>query len=101
MQSAFLNFRAKNQDVLPKVDITKSNIELKPIESILKQGNKILIQIKKDGTANKGAKVSTHINISGRFVVLMPDTEIVTVSQKIENEDRRNELIRNSKKLFT
>jgi|GEM_PF-6655154 len=31
----------------------------------------------------------------------MPDTEIVTVSQKIENEDRRNELIRNSKKLFT
>jgi len=31
----------------------------------------------------------------------MPDTEIVTVSQKIENEGRRNELIRNSKKLFT
>ena len=84
-----------------RLDEKNTTIELKPIESILKQGNKILIQIKKDGTANKGAKVSTHINISGRFVVLMPDTEIVTVSQKIENEDRRNELIRNSKKLFT
>lgn len=37
--------------------------------------------------------MSTHINLSGRFVVLMPDTEIVTVSQKIENEAKRKKLV--------
>jgi len=88
----------KAQDVLPKVDITKKQIEQKPIETLLKQGDKILIQIKKDGTANKGAKVSTHINLSGRFTVLMPETEIVTISQKIENKETRNKLMEIAKK---
>ncbi len=81
------------QDVLPKVDITKEPLEQKPIEKLIKQGDNILIQIKKDGTASKGAKVSTHINLPGRFVVIMPETEIVTISQKIENNQKRKELM--------
>lgn len=104
MQSAFIDIGEerhsliKVQDVLPKVDITKNELELKPIESILKQGDNILIQIKKDGTASKGAKVSTHINLSGRFVVLMPETEIITISQKIENEEKRKNLMKIAKR---
>lgn len=104
MQSAFIDIGEgrhsliKVQDVLPKVDITKNQLEIKPIEKLLKVGDNILIQIKKDGTANKGAKVSTHINLSGRFVVLMPETQIITVSQKIENLERRNLLIELVKK---
>ena len=47
---------------------------------------------------NKGAKVSTHINLSGRFIVLMPETEIITVSQKIESEEKRKQLIEISRK---
>lgn len=90
----------KVQDVLPKVDITKEPIEVKPIETLLKAGDKILIQIKKDGTKNKGAKVSTHINIAGRFTVLMPNTEIITISQKIENKEKRKELIEIAKKFL-
>ena len=81
------------QDVLPKVDITKGKIEQKPIEKLIKQGDNILIQIKKDGTSSKGAKVSSHINLPGRFVVLMPETEIVTISQKIEDSQKRKELM--------
>jgi len=98
MGSAFIDIGEERhsliraQDVLPKVDITKETIQQKPIETILKQGDKLVIQIKKDGTLSKGAKVSTHINLSGRFVVLMPDTEIITISQKIENEQKKIEL---------
>ncbi len=104
MESAFIDIGEerhsliKLQDVLPKVDITKQSIKKETIEKILKQGDNILIQIKKDGTVNKGAKVSTHINLSGRFIVLMPDTDIITVSQKIENENTRQKLVEIAKK---
>lgn len=99
MQSAFIDIGEtrhsliKVQDVLPKVDITKNKTEQKSIEEVLKEGDKIIIQIKKDGTANKGAKVSTHLNLAGRFVVLMPETEIITISQKIENKEKKQKLI--------
>lgn len=104
MESAFIDIGEerrsliKIQDVLPKVDITKQPAKKETIEKILKQGDKILIQIKKDGTVNKGAKVSTHINLSGRFIVLMPETNIITVSQKIEDESTKQKLIETVKK---
>ncbi len=104
MQSAFIDIGEKRnnlikiQDVLPKTDITKTEQQQKPIEDVLKSGDKIIIQIKKDGTANKGAKVTTHINLSGRFIVLMPDTDIITVSQKIEDQTKKNDLIKIAKK---
>lgn len=105
MQTAFVDIGAerhsliKLQDVLPKLDITK-NQEIKEtsIEKELKVGDNILIQIKKDGTANKGAKVSKHINLPGRFAVLMPDCEIITVSQKIEGVKERERLVDVAKK---
>lgn len=100
MQAAFIDIGQerhsliKLQDILPKVDITKQKKEIKTsIEKEIKTGDKILIQIKKDGTANKGAKVSTHINLPGRFVVLLPNCEIVTISQKITDSEKRKKLI--------
>lgn len=105
MQVAFIdigenrNSLIKLHDVLPKVDITKNNkIPVTSIEKELKVGDNILIQIKKDGTANKGAKVSKHINLPGRFAVLMPNCEIITVSKKIENSEERQRLIDIAKK---
>jgi len=104
MNSAFIDIGEerhsliKAQDVLPKIDITKQEQEIKPIERILKVGDNLVIQIKKDGTASKGAKVSTHINLSGRFVVLMPDTDIITISQKIEKQETRENLLAIAKK---
>lgn len=104
MESAFIDIGEerrsliKIQDVLPKVDITKQPAKKETIEKMLKQGDKILIQIKKDGTVNKGAKVSTHINLSGRFIVLMPETNIITVSQKIEDESTKKKLIETVKR---
>ena len=100
MQSAFINIgEEKNtliklKDVLPKEDETKSKCKDEVnIKDVLTVDQKIIIQIKKDGTLSKGAKVSTHLNIPGRFVVFMPNTNFVTISQKIEDQTERKRLL--------
>ena len=103
MQSAFIdigenkNTLIKLKDVLPRN--SKINVDsIKNISDVIKPKDKIMVQIKKDGTLTKGAKVSTHINLPGRFVVLLPDAEYITVSQKIENKNERERLIEIVKK---
>ena len=100
MQAAFIDIGEDRntfihlKDILPKVDIVKNkNIEEeKNIKKLVKVNDKILIQVKRDATNMKGAKVSTHISIPSRYFVLMPDTEIKTISQKIEEEDEKKRL---------
>lgn len=98
MQAAFVDIgENKNtfihlKDILPKVDITKEkeeNISEKDIGKVIKTGMPILVQVKRDSTDKKGARVSTHLSFSSRFFVLMPNTEIVTVSQKIQSEEKK------------
>ena len=105
MQSAFIdigigrNSLIKLKDVMPKVDESKEKyLDKAEIQDILKENTNILVQIKKDGTESKGAKLSTHIKISGRFTVLMPECEFITVSQKIEDESEKTRLIEIAKK---
>lgn len=100
MQAAFIDIgEEKNtfihlKDLLPKVDITKMQEKNnKTISEVVKPGDKILVQVKRDATSIKGAKVSTHISLANRFTVLMPETEIITASQKIEDETEKTRLI--------
>lgn len=103
MQSAFIDIGDKRntfirlKDLLPKEDESKSNDGYKlpdcNIKDFVKQDMKILVQVKRDGTEKKGARVSTHINLPGRFVVFMPNSNFITVSQKIENEEEKQRLI--------
>ncbi len=100
MQAAFIDIgEEKNtfihlKDLLPKIDITKKEEKNdKTISEVIKQGDKILVQVKRDATNIKGAKVSTHISLANRFTVLMPETDIITASQKIENEEEKKRLI--------
>lgn len=100
MQAAFIDIgEEKNtfihlKDLLPKIDITKKEEKNdKKISEVIKQGDKVLVQVKRDATNIKGAKVSTHISLANRFTVLMPETDIITASQKIENEEEKRRLI--------
>ncbi len=101
MQAAFINIGLKKstfihlKDILPKVDIVKEkeDFENKDVKKILKPGMPILVQVKKDFTDSKGAKVSTHISMNSRYIIFMPNTEIITVSKKIENSEERKRLI--------
>lgn len=101
MQSAFVDIgEDKNtfihlKDILPKVNVVKNNKTIPSDENIKKivhMGDKILVQVKRDSTNIKGAKVSTHISIPSKFFVLMPDTDIRTISQRIEKEEEKQRL---------
>ena len=101
MQAAFVDIGTEKnsfihlKDILPKIDEkkeqTEQNIEIK---DVVKTGQKILVQVKKDSNIQKGARVSTHINLSSKYIALMPHTDIITISQKIEDKKEQERLIK-------
>lgn len=103
MQAAFVDIgENKNtfihlKDVLPKVDekidSTKEMIDASDIKKIIKPGMPLLVQVKRDSTSKKGARVSTHISLPGKYIVFMPNASFITISQKIENKDEKKRLI--------
>lgn len=103
MQAAFVDIGEERntfihiKDIIPKVSEVTGNknedLDKYNIKDYIKKDTPILVQVKKDSTSLKGAKISTDIHISGRFAVVMPKDNFITVSQKIENEDERKRLI--------
>ncbi len=101
--SAFVNI-GKNRnafiatkDILPKQDVVKDekqeDIE---ITKLIKPGDPLLVQVKKDTGTKKGVRVTTHLNIPGRFIALCPNTPFVTVSQKIKNKQKFKKIVKNN-----
>lgn len=104
MQAAFVDIgKEKNtfihiRDIIPKASNETGNknepLNKHNIKNYIKTGMPILVQIKKDVTSKKGARVSTHINLSGRYAVLMPNSNFITISKKIEKETEKNRLLK-------
>ena len=102
MQAAFVNIGTEKnsfihlEDIMPQVDRkegTKENNK-KDINEIVKRNQKLLVQVKKDSNDKKGARISTHINLPSKYIVLMPNTNIITVSQKIEDKKEQERLLK-------
>jgi ribonuclease G len=64
------------------------------ITDLLREGQEILVQIAKEPIAKKGARITSHIALPGRFLVYMPTVEHVGVSRKIESDSERQRLRR-------
>lgn len=104
MQAAFVNIgEGKNtfihiRDVVPKISNETGNknedFSKHDIKNYMRVGMPILVQVKRDSTNKKGARVSTHISLSGRFVVIMPNADFITISQKVEKEEEKERLKR-------
>ncbi|MDQ3798286.1 MAG: Rne/Rng family ribonuclease [Acidobacteriota bacterium] len=62
------------------------------ITDLLREGQEILVQIAKEPIARKGARITSHIALPGRYLVYMPTIEHVGVSRKIESGGERNRL---------
>jgi len=62
------------------------------INDFLKVGQEIVVQVVKEPISTKGARVTTHITLPGRFIVLMPTVEYIGISRRIENEEERERL---------
>lgn len=112
MQAAFVDIGTEKnsfihlKDLLPKIDETKNNVKNEKssnieISQIIKKNDAILVQVKKDSNALKGARVSTHINLPSKYIALMPDTDIITASQKIEDKKEQERLIKLVKENIT
>lgn len=66
--------------------------EIPPIEQLIKEGQEIVVQVAKESIGQKGARLTTHLTVPGRYIVLMPGYEHVGVSRKIEEEEERERL---------
>jgi ribonuclease G len=63
-----------------------------PIEERLKKGQEILVQVSKEPIGTKGARVTSHISLPGRYLVYMPDTQHIGISRRIEDPAERDRL---------
>ncbi len=66
--------------------------ESQRIDELLTKGDEILVQISKAPLGTKGARITTHISLPGRFLVYMPTVDHAGVSRKVDDRSERNRL---------
>ena len=100
MQAAFIDIGTEKnsfihvRDIVPQVD-EKIEEKIEPkIKEIIKPKQKLLVQVQKDSNDKKGARTSTHIKLTGKYIILLPQTTIVTISQKITETKEKERLIK-------
>jgi ribonuclease G len=71
------------------------------IEELIYEGQEILVQVAKSPMGTKGARISSYISMPGRFLVLMPTSDHIGISRRIEDEAERDRLKRLVQKLRT
>jgi ribonuclease G len=71
---------------------SKKRREFPPIESLLKKGQEILVQVRKEAIGTKGPRISSQLSLPGRYAVLMPDLDHIGVSKKIDSRKERQRL---------
>jgi len=81
-------------DVIDETEVksNKNDNIYVPIEDLIREGQEITVQIAKEPIGQKGARITTHLTIPGRHLVLMPTYDHIGVSRKIENEEERDRL---------
>ena len=59
------------------------------IEDLLHEGQDVVVQVSKAPIGNKGSRITSRVSLPGRFLVLMPTTDHIGISRRIEDEDER------------
>lgn len=101
-RTAFLHAADTHNELSPRVFLAAEDTEEEeyadyveealPIEEILTEGQVVLAQVSKEPLATKGARITTHISLPGRNLVLMPTLSHVGISRKIKDEEERKRL---------
>jgi ribonuclease G len=63
-----------------------------PLEKRISRGEEILVQVAKDPLGTKGARITSHVSLPGRYMVFMPGTKHIGISRRIESEEERKRL---------
>ena len=85
-------FSGKGDKKVENIGRRKALRERPPIQSCLKKGREIVVQVTKEGVNTKGPTLSTYLALPGKFLVMMPWMRKQGVSHKIEDEDERKRL---------
>jgi ribonuclease E len=93
MEAAFLDFGASKNGVLYASDVANGSRRGggrngKRIEEVLKEGDKVLVQVTKDAMGAKGARLTGMPSLPGRYLVLVPDSDSVGISRRLPDADR-------------
>ncbi len=102
MDAAFVDIGTEKNAFLHAGDIqldsasldneNKERLQSVPITKLLKQGRELPVQVIKEPGGDKGPRISCYVTLPGRLCVLVPTLEMLGVSRKIEDEDKRTEL---------
>src|SRR5690554_654633 len=102
MQAAFVDIGLDKAAFLHASDIVnqieqaeglvRGTMPVADIGQLVRPGQHILVQVVKDPLGTKGARLTTDITIPSRYMVLMPQSPHVGISQRIEDEQERNRL---------
>ncbi len=104
IQAAFVDIGAEKAAFLHVSDLADEDPEASeeekgvkrypPIQSLIKKGDEILVQVTKEPIGTKGPRVTAQISLPGRYLVYMPRSEHIGVSRKIEDREERARLRR-------
>jgi ribonuclease G len=97
MQAAFIDIGLERTAFLHASDIAKARVADEPehvpnIRELVREGDEIMVQVVKDPLGNKGARLTTYITLPSRHLVLLPRSNTVGVSARIEDEQERDRL---------
>ena len=97
MQSAFVEIGLQRAAFLHAADVMGCHVDgepaaERPIQEVLREGQSIIVQVIKEPIGTKGARLTTEISIAGRFLVFLPHQDHIGVSQRIEDEEEREQL---------
>ncbi len=99
MEAAFVDIGLEKAAFLHASDVIPDHPEGssdytpgRPISSLLQEGQQVLVQVVKDPLGTKGARLTTHITIPSRYLVLMPYGGSIGVSTRIEDTEERERL---------
>jgi ribonuclease G len=97
MQAAFVNIGLARNAFLYIDDVLHPHLERQPktkpsITELLRPGQELIVQIVKEPQGGKGARVTTHYTLPGRYLVYMPRADYVAVSKKVADERERDRL---------
>ncbi len=99
MQAAFIDIGLERTAFLHASDIARpgapeNDDDAPSIRDLVKEGDEIMVQVVKDPLGNKGARLTSYITLPSRHLVLLPRSDSVGISARIEDEDERDRLRR-------
>jgi ribonuclease G len=77
---------------LEEAPVPRRRRDERPIEERLQKGEEILVQVSKEPMGSKGARVTAHVSLPGRYLVYMPGTQHIGISRRIEDVAERDRL---------